>query len=221
MIDAKIFQRFLLFSELDTIFLEELSAIGEEKVVENGNWVFHERSNAEAFYLIVKGGIELKLNLDPKRSTYATLNTLTEGNAFGWSAMAEPYVYKFGAVASDSTQLVSFDAKQLRELLERHPEQGYLLMQGVAQAMATRVSVLSEQAPDLSFRFFLASILLILSIATGVLFAVFVFSVLYAATSGHLEGIIMLPFCLVIPVTFFLTARYLYPALFEVTNQDM
>jgi CRP-like cAMP-binding protein len=213
MISSEELLRFSLLAGLEPAFVEELASISESKSVQKGEWLFHEGDNADALYLIVSGSIELIVNLDQKRAIRATLNILNEGHAIGWSAIVKPYIYTLGARVSSDAHLVRIDGKQLRTLLEAHPEQGYILMSGIAQTMATRLNTLSERVPSLSLRLIISSILFALGVLTGILVGIFVFASLLAAIGGYyLEGILItLPF-LMIPMAFLWLARKLAPA---------
>ncbi len=214
MTSSGILQRFSLLSELEPAFIEKLSSISMEKTIEQGEWLFHEGDKANALYLIIQGSIDLKLKLDEKRNIYGTLTTLHEGNALGWSAIVAPYVYSLGAIASDETRLVRLNGEQLRVLLEEQPEQGYILMQSIARAMAARVNLLSERAPSLSWRFISSMLLNVLGIGTGLLVLLLALATLFGLIGGYSEASQTIPvalFCLVFPAVFLFLAHVIYP----------
>jgi CRP/FNR family transcriptional regulator, cyclic AMP receptor protein len=215
MISTGTLQRFSLLAGLEPAFLEKLSSISEEKAVEKGEWLFHEGDNAEGLYLILQGGVDLKLKLDEKRNLYGTLTTLHEGNALGWSSLVEPYVYTLGAVATGQTRLIRINGEELRGLLKEQPEQGYIFMQRLAQAMATRVNLLSERAPGLSWRLVLSMLLNVLGIGTGILVLILGLSIvigLIQGYSGTAQAIIFALLCAVVPAILLYLARTIYPA---------
>jgi CRP-like cAMP-binding protein len=212
MISAGELLRISLLAGLEPAFLEELASISENRPAQKDEWLFHEGDNADALYLIISGSIELKVNLDEKRGIRATLSTLNEGNAIGWSAMVKPYFYTLGAMVSSDAHLVRLDGSKLRALLEKHPEQGYILMNSIAQAMATRLNTLSERIPSLSLRVIISSVLFTLGVVTGILAGVLVLVALYAAIDGYAECIPMALFCLIFPIALLWLARKLAPA---------
>jgi hypothetical protein len=214
MVSSETLRRFSLLAELEPAFLEEMSSMSRDKTVAKGEWLFHEGDNAAALYLIIGGGVDLKLKLDEKRNIYVTLTMLREGDVLGWSALVEPYIYSLGAMASDDTQLLGFDAEDLRVLLEKRPEQGYILMRSIAQAMATRVNILSERVPGLTWRSVVSGSLFVLGIVTGIFVLVAILSVALAAingSSGATQAIPVALFCLMFPIIFLVIASVIYP----------
>ena len=215
MVSSETLQRFPLFAGLEPAFLADLSSLSEERTAQKDEWLFHEGDSADALYLIVQGSVDLKLKLDEKRNIYGTLSTLSDGNALGWSAIVEPYIYSMGAIASDQTQVLRFESKDLRALLEKSPDQGYILMRNIAQTMATRVNLLSERAPRLSWRLLVSTGFYIVGIATGALVLVAGVSLLFIALSGSSRATQVLPevlFCLIFPAVLLILASIIYPA---------
>lgn len=213
MVTSEVLRRFSFLNTLDATFLDALAAIGEDATVQKGEWVFHEGDQADALYFIVDGDVELKLDLDAKKGTFATVNTMSSGNVLGWSAIVEPFVYKLGALAANQTRLVRFDSQQLRDLLDKYPNQGYILMQGIAQVVAGRVSILSAEAPNLSFQLVTSQFLFAIGIATGLLAVVAILIAMYAATSDSSAGLFTSLLCLIVPTAFFFAAQMTYPKL--------
>ncbi len=212
MVSADELLRFTLFAGLERAFLEKLASISENKAARKDEWLFHEGDSADALYVIDSGSIDLKVKLDEKRAMYATLNTLTDGNPVGWSALVKPHVYTLGALASSDTRLVRLDGSKLRTLLEERPDQGYILMNGITQTMGKRMNILSERVPDLSLRFILSSILFSVGVGTGILAGLSALVALYAAFDGHLVCIPLVLMLLILPVASLWLAGKLAPA---------
>ena len=211
MITANTLNNFELLSTLEPTLIENLAAVGQERAINAGEWLFHEGESADALYLIVDGKMELKLHLDRTQDTYIALNTLGKGDALGWSCLVEPYAYRLGAIAVKNTQLIKIDAGALREILKEHPDQGYILMQGITQAMATRMSAISEHVPDMSPKLVLSTVFLGLGVATALITILLGFYMINALADGNSQGIPVFLFCLLFPAGFLYLARMLYP----------
>jgi CRP-like cAMP-binding protein len=140
MISPEQLRRFSLFAGLDPGVFKSLSMMADEVSVSEGEWLFHEGEEADSLYLILKGTVELKLNLDEQGTRQADLETLVEGDTVGWSALVEPHIYGLAAVASAETTLVQLDAVKLREWMAENTEQGYVLMHRIAQVIKTRLN---------------------------------------------------------------------------------
>ena len=209
MILSETLRNFSLFADLDPTFVEELATISDETALQKGIWLFREGDAADALYLIVSGSVDLKMVLDEKGQIYADLSTLTEGNALGWSVFIEPYIYKFGAMTASNTQLLKIEGKQLRALMERHPEQGYVIMQGIAQGMASRLQTVRAHGPELSMRLVLSRAFTILAYGTGLLTALIA---LGAIVGGDAATVLFSVLCALIPIGCVIVARVTYPA---------
>lgn len=206
---------FPLLAGLEPSFLEQLALIAQEMTIASGEWLFHEGENADALYLISQGKIELRFRLDRNRSIYVDLKTLGAGDALGWSALVPPYTYSMGATAAEDVELFRIDSESLRVLVEDHPEQGYALMQGIAQTMATRLTTLSEQAPRLSLRLVTSLALFGLGAVVLLIFLVLGILAVGSAIGGRPQALSILPqalLCVIVPVLLLLLlARSIYP----------
>jgi CRP-like cAMP-binding protein len=69
-----------------------------------------------------------------------TVDIVTKGEALGWSAVVEPYLYRLGARCIDESKLLSFDAAKLRQILEADKALGFKFMHAVAKVIATRLT---------------------------------------------------------------------------------
>jgi CRP-like cAMP-binding protein len=140
MISPEQLRRFSLFAGLDPGIFKELAMIGEEVTFGEGEWLFHERDEADAMFLVLSGTVDLKISLDKAGTRHADLATLVEGEMVGCSALVEPYTYGLGCVSSSEVRLVKMDAEGLRELMAQKPEQGLVLMSHVAQVIRSRLT---------------------------------------------------------------------------------
>jgi CRP/FNR family cyclic AMP-dependent transcriptional regulator len=208
MITYDAFRHFKLFNGLDLsqAFLERLATVGEEVSVAAGDWLFHEDDHADALYLIQHGAVTLKLLVNPEKNILSDMSTLGDGDSLGWSVMVKPYVYRLGAIATVDTQLIKLDGEKLRALTKEDPEDGYLLMQGITQTMASRLQDVSHHIPELSIRNILSMVLIGLAIFTGVLAFLVLVGVIYALATGDTNSI-GLVLCLLVPAILYLAAQ--------------
>jgi CRP-like cAMP-binding protein len=145
MISPEILRRFALFAGVDPADLKEIAMLGDEISFSEGQWVFHEKEDADALYLVQSGTIDLKINLDEAGKRQADLSTPTTGDVLGWSALVEPYIYTLSAVATSAVTLVKLDAEGLRRLMSEDAELGYLIMGRLAKALGERLTSLRIQ----------------------------------------------------------------------------
>lgn len=149
MISPETLHRYALFAGLEPEVFNDLAMIGDEETLAAGSWVFHEGDTAEALYLVDRGSVELKLNLDDEGAHQIVLATLVAGEVLGWSALVEPYIYTLGAVAATDARLIRLDGPGLRTFMIDDCISGTLLMQRLAQALGKRLTNLRLQFASL------------------------------------------------------------------------
>ena len=102
-----------------------------------GQSILQEGGNAERFYLIQKGRVTLHAFV-PGRGTI-TVQTVGAGDALGWSWLFPPHQWHFSAHSSDSTEVLIFDAKFLRDAAEQNHDFGYELTKRVSKMLLQRL----------------------------------------------------------------------------------
>ncbi len=116
---------------------ETLSRIAMPRQFKAGQNIFRQRDAADGFYLIEAGLVSLDYELPHRRSIQ--IQQLGPGEVLGWSWLAEPYQWKFGATAIEDVTASFFSAAQVREECARDPKLGYALMQQFAFALMERL----------------------------------------------------------------------------------
>jgi len=108
-----------------------------------GQTVFREGEGATTCYLIWTGKVSIEVfRLTPGP---VTLQTLSAGDALGWSWLAPPYRWRFDARAIDQTLATALDAAQLRALCDARPDLGYALALRIVQVMEQRLQAVRRQ----------------------------------------------------------------------------
>lgn len=116
--------------------LNQMAQCAGMRDLESGELVFKQGDPARAFYLIVWGTVSL---------THAGLNgntsiqTLTAGDALGWSWLFPPYGWHFSAMTVEPTRLIAFDGERLRQLCREQHDLGYEFMNRIAQVVIDRL----------------------------------------------------------------------------------
>ncbi len=140
MISPEQLRSFSLFAGVAPERLKELAMIGEEIELDEGEYVFREGEAANALYLIVKGSVDLLIALDEEKTKHVNLSTVVQGDAVGWSALVEPYVFTMSGVCSVKSTLIKLDSGTLRRLAYSNPEWGVKLMSQLAKLMGERLT---------------------------------------------------------------------------------
>jgi CRP/FNR family cyclic AMP-dependent transcriptional regulator len=104
---------------------------------EAGQLIFQEGQQADRFCLIQTGQVRLDAFV-PGRGI-VTVQTLTAGAPLGWSWLFPPYRWHFSAHANETTELIAFDAKFLRDVSELNHDFGYELIKRISSVLLERL----------------------------------------------------------------------------------
>jgi CRP-like cAMP-binding protein len=114
---------------------------------ETGQEIFRENGEANRFYLIHTGRVDLQTFV-PGRGM-ATIQVLGPGDALGWSWLFPPHEWQFTAVAGEPTELIIFDAASLREKTEENRDFLIDLVTRMARMLVGRVQGMRAQLVDI------------------------------------------------------------------------
>lgn len=144
MISPELLRRFRFFGGLTEAQLREIAMIGEEIVVPAGTQLFDEQQQADGFYLLLEGGIELTYKSEetyhPKTRKVFPVGEISPGEIFGISALIEPHKYSAAASASSDCRILKIDGPGLRSLVASDPKLGCELTHQVAKVALERLA---------------------------------------------------------------------------------
>lgn len=123
--------------------LNKLGAIAVEESYSAGTQMYQKGDEARNLFLIKAGKIVLFMDKcmgQQKTPMQVTVDMIIQGEAMGWSAVVEPYIYTLSALCIDDVELISFDAFALRKLMTDDCALGLKLMQAIAKTIATRLT---------------------------------------------------------------------------------
>ncbi|MEW6232153.1 MAG: cyclic nucleotide-binding domain-containing protein [Chloroflexota bacterium] len=143
-----------LFAGLSKAELDEVAKLCIEKEYEPQTMVFDEGEAAKHIYLLEEGKVALEMKVPLVSSSAhrrATVDIAGKGDVFGWSALAEPYIYTLSAICLEGVKAIAIDGARLRDLLEQNERVGYKVSKGLvsvvsSRLMATRHLLISERA---------------------------------------------------------------------------
>lgn len=137
-----ILSKFPIFEGLTDEELDKVADLCRQEVYEAGATVHEEGMTAEYLYLVQEGKVALEMELElrpyaPSRRT--TIEVVTEGDAFGWSALVEPHTRTLSAKCLERTKLIVLKGSDLLDLFEREPHIGYEVMTATAKLVGSRL----------------------------------------------------------------------------------
>ncbi|MDX1436703.1 MAG: Crp/Fnr family transcriptional regulator [Anaerolineales bacterium] len=154
MISPEILRRYPFFAGLNYHQIEALAKVADEIRAEPGFFFFREGEKIYEIFLLREGAVEILIELPDQEKSASVANQLTgdflshravvstvgSGDVFGWSGLISPHITSAGARAITPCTVVAFDCERLREQFESDPMFGCILIEKVAQVMASRLS---------------------------------------------------------------------------------
>lgn len=139
MISPETLRRFPLFGGLEFKSIQVLAMASKEVTIPQGEWLFHEREEADAIYVILSGKVDLRMAINSEGAHTAVIDHLVEGDPLGWSALVEPFTYTASALVTEDARLVRLSAEDIRNLMEEYPSVGYRLMDRLSRIIRDRL----------------------------------------------------------------------------------
>jgi CRP/FNR family cyclic AMP-dependent transcriptional regulator len=151
MVTTELLKKYEFFAGLTEKHLKALSMIADEKTYHSGEVIIEECSSSDKLYLLIEGNVDLSyLAIDelhsyttPPKEFYA--GSINPGEAFGISALIEPYSYNATAKASEQSRVLIIDALELRKLLEQDLQFAYNLSRQTVKVLMERLIDLRVQ----------------------------------------------------------------------------
>jgi len=143
MVTVDLLRLFDFFQGFSDEQIKKLADIANEESYRAGVQIYKKGDPAKKLYLLEGGKIVLAMETymgTARPPVQVTVDIITKGDAMGWSAVIEPYVYTLGARCIDDSKAIAFDGDKLRELLNKDIKLGYAFMQATAKVIATRLT---------------------------------------------------------------------------------
>ena len=134
------------FAGLNEDFLGLVCGCARNVVFQAGDYLFHEGTAADQFYLLRHGRVGLEITV-PGRSA-VTFQTLVAGEIVGVSWLFPPYRWTYDARALELTRAIALDAACLRGKCEQDHELGYDLMKRFVPVVVERLHATRMQILD-------------------------------------------------------------------------
>lgn len=138
---------FPVFAQLPEAELELISSTARTVRFAARQRLFSEGQPAQGCWLIEDGRVALDMAV-PGRGQ-VVLQTLGPGDVLGWSWLAPPYRWHYGATSVLPTTATELDTTQLRALAEQDPRFGYTLVLTLFETVLQRLQATRARLLDL------------------------------------------------------------------------
>ena len=137
MISLKDIKNFELFKNLNDDEVNELIGVGEKQTFEPEQKIFSEGNWARKIYLLLEGEVKIQFKSNT-HSEILTIETISKGDIFGWSALTEPYSLTATALSMRKSIVVAWRGDAIRDLFEKNTRIGYVFMGEIARVISSR-----------------------------------------------------------------------------------
>jgi len=130
-----------LFKGIADEGLKKIAALAQAESYEVGAILFTEGSATRDVYIIKEGRVALDLSLSPTPGVgkQTTVETLSNGQICGWSAVGGTAVYSMTARCTEPVRMIAINGERLRSLLDENPNIGYRVMENMAKIISSRL----------------------------------------------------------------------------------
>jgi CRP/FNR family cyclic AMP-dependent transcriptional regulator len=107
-----------------------------------GDFIFREGDLSKELYILEEGEISLIVASRKgvtKKLMQVTVDTVTKGDIFGWSALVAPHSRNMSAICIKRSTVMSVSGTQLNELMNINHSLGYEVMKSLVSVVARRL----------------------------------------------------------------------------------
>jgi CRP-like cAMP-binding protein len=142
-VPTDLLKNYSFFKGFTTEELKKFADIAIEASYKAGVQIWKKGEPAENLSLLKEGKVLMTMDTyaGPTRPPMSvTVDIVTKGDAMGWSAVVEPYIYTLGARCIDDSQVINFNSAKVKEILNSDKALGLKFMHAIAKIVAARLT---------------------------------------------------------------------------------
>ena len=130
-----------MFHGLTDEELDKLVPLCRVEMYGPGAEVFCEGEQCRCLQTLKSGKVALETELALGRSSIerATIDVLSRGSSFCWSALMEPHILTSSGRCLEDTEIIALDGEALKALLDEKPQMGYKVANNLVKVVASRL----------------------------------------------------------------------------------
>ncbi len=140
-------QSLQVLSHLDEDAIDTLATKAKLHSYAAGTILFQEGEAHDKFYFVRSGTV--RLDMLTAHCGRQTILSVGSGDLLAWSSLIGDHIMTASAVTIEDTQVIAFQASDLKELFELRTDLGYAIMRVVAQSLSRRLLATRLQLLDL------------------------------------------------------------------------
>lgn len=137
MVPSDVLGRLDIFSGLTGKELDALTRISDTVDCPRGEFIFRENTPADKLYVLSRGRVSVGFEVGHHQE--AVVHVVEPGQAFGWSALVQPYQFTATAKCVEDSEVVSVDREGLRRLMDTDCYLGFVIMEKLAEIISERL----------------------------------------------------------------------------------
>jgi len=136
---------FNLFDGLDDCELERIVPLCHERSLKKGAICCLQGTPAIDLHLCRSGQVDIVIKHFEAPTINVKIHSALKGEAFGWSALVEPYQYTASAICAEPSEEIYLRRVDLFNLFDQSPRMGYVFMKHLAALISSRLTEYSKR----------------------------------------------------------------------------
>ncbi len=130
-----------IFKGLKKNEMSEVAKIYQKTMYADEAQILKAGDNATELFIVSSGKVKLKFTIALLNEPIdLSIDMMKKGDFFGWSSFAEPYKYTASAYAIGETELIQFQADDMKKLCDASDHIGHILMNNITTIVSERFS---------------------------------------------------------------------------------
>ena len=136
------------FRELTDDDLKLIEQICHREEYDEGVILYHEGDEAKNLRIVVKGKVSIRI--EERLTKPLTVCIISDGGAFGWSALVKPHRFTAGAKCLEKTSIIVIYGAEMLQMCQADTRLGKIVMENLAYLISTRLRNARQQIPTQS-----------------------------------------------------------------------
>jgi CRP/FNR family cyclic AMP-dependent transcriptional regulator len=133
-----------VFLELDDSDLQKIASLPScrEVTYQAQETIFQAGDEANNLYVLEEGQVSLAMVIRPSSTQpvkQVTVDIITKGGFFGWSALVPPHSYVMSAICQQPSKVVIMSGAELSRLFDEDNHIGYTVLQSLTRIIGMRL----------------------------------------------------------------------------------
>jgi CRP/FNR family transcriptional regulator, cyclic AMP receptor protein len=117
------------------LFMKEFMETAQKISCGEGQLLFRKGDGTHHFYTLIQGELRITIGVG-EQHVYTVRHA---GDIFGWSSLVGGKIYSATAVCTKPSEILRFDRDKLLELLDRHPDSGFIFFKKLSEMLGKRL----------------------------------------------------------------------------------